>query len=86
MGVDNEIALYIIQTHFNTYYTGITNSIIRRWNEHVNNKSSYLSKYKAKEIVYIKFYNTRREAAKEERKVKNTGAKKYMLIQQFKPN
>lgn len=78
-----EFAVYIISTHYNTFYTGITNSIIRRWKEHINNKSSYLSKYKAKELVYIEFHETRKKAYKIEQKIKSIGAKKYMIIKRF---
>lgn len=78
------IALYIILTHFGTYYTGITNSIIRRWNDHKEGKSSYLRKFSPKEVVYIEFYNDRKEAAKNERRVKKIGAKKYMLMKEFR--
>ena len=72
------ICLYIISTNFGTYYTGITNSLIRRWKEHKEGKSSYLSKFSPKEVVYVCFYSERKEAAREERRVKSIGAFKYM--------
>jgi len=79
MGQTNFIIVYIIKTHFNTYYTGITNNLIRRWKEHVNGESSYLSKFKPKEVVHIEIYNTRQSAAKKERRIKKIGAYKYLI-------
>jgi predicted GIY-YIG superfamily endonuclease len=73
------VCCYIISTHYRTYYTGITNSIIRRWREHVNGQSSYLSKFTPKEVVYISFYESRKEAARFERYIKRLGAGKFLL-------
>ena len=83
MAEDTEIVVYIIATHFGTFYTGISNSIIRRWKEHNNNRSSYLSKFKAKEVVYIEFYNCRKKAYRVECKIKKMGARKYILLKRF---
>lgn len=80
----NEIVVYIILTHYSTYYTGITNNLIRRYNEHLSGKSSYLSKWTAKEVVHIEYYETRKEAARKERYVKKIGAKNYLLKLKYK--
>lgn len=82
----NEVIVYIILTHYGTYYTGITNSIIRRYNEHLSGKSSYLSKYTAKEVVHIEWFKTRKEAARKERYIKKVGANKYLLKLKFTNN
>lgn len=81
-----EVICYIILTHYNTYYTGITNNLIRRYNEHLSGKSSYLSKYTAKEVVHIEWFDTRKLAAKRERYIKRIGAKKYLLMLKYKSN
>jgi putative endonuclease len=73
------ICLYIISTHVGTHYTGITNNLIRRWKEHNTGQSSYLSKFAAKEVIYVEFFELRKVAAKKERDIKRVGAKKYML-------
>jgi putative endonuclease len=78
------ICLYIISTNYGTFYTGITNNMLRRWEEHKEGKSSYLSKFTPKEVVYIEFYNERKEAAKKERYIKRLGAGKYMLRMEFR--
>ena len=78
------VICYIILTHYGTYYTGITNNLIRRWKEHNEGKSSYLSKFKPKQVIHIEVYSTRKEAAKKERYIKSIGASKYLLKLQFK--
>ena len=80
----DEVICYIILTHYNTYYTGITNNIIRRWKEHIQGKSSYLSKWTGKEVVHIEWFKTRKEAARKERYIKKVGAKNYLLRLKYK--
>jgi predicted GIY-YIG superfamily endonuclease len=75
----DEVICYIILTHYGTYYTGITNSLIRRWKEHIAGKSSYLSKFTGKEVVHIEWFSNRKDAAKKERYIKKVGAKLYLL-------
>lgn len=79
-----EIIVYIIATHYGTYYTGLTNNLLRRWKEHKEGKSSYLSKFKPKEVIYTETFNNRRDAAKKERYIKKVGAYKYLLRLQFR--
>ena len=84
MGQVESIVCYIINTHYGTFYTGITNNLIRRWKEHKAGRSSYLSKFKPKEVVHIEVFDNRKEAAKKERYIKKTGANKYLLKLQFR--
>ena len=84
MGAVELVVCYIISTHFGTFYTGITNNLIRRWSEHKAGKSSYLSKFKPKEVVHIEVFSNRKEAAKKERYIKTKGARKYLLNLQYK--
>ena len=84
MGAVEDIVCYIISTHYGTFYTGITNNLIRRWNEHKQGKSSYLSKFTPKEVVYVEVLSNRKEAAKKERYIKSIGASKYLLRLQFR--
>ena len=79
MAAVEDIVCYIISTHYGTFYTGITNNLIRRWNEHKQGKSSYLSKFTPKEVVYVEVLSNRKEAAKKERYIKSIGASKYLL-------
>jgi putative endonuclease len=81
-----EVVVYIIATHYGTYYTGITNNLQRRWKEHVAGQSSYLKVYLPKEVVYVEFCATRKIAAKKERYIKMIGAGKYLLKLRYKAN
>ncbi len=81
---ESEVVVYIISTHYNTFYTGITNNLIRRWYEHKGGKSSYLSKFVPNEVVYVLRFFNRREAARHERYIKSIGAKKYLLRLKYK--
>lgn len=80
----DEVICYIIRTHYGTYYTGITNNLIRRYKEHLDLKSSYLSRFKAKEVIHIEWFKTRKEAARKERYIKRVGAKNYLLRLKYK--
>jgi putative endonuclease len=73
------IAVYIILTHYGTYYTGMTNSIIRRWGQHVRGESSYLRRVKPKEVVYIEFWPNYSVAGRRERYIKRIGAGKFLI-------
>ena len=84
MGEVQQIVVYIISTHYGTYYTGITNNLLRRWKEHNQGKSSYLRRFKPKEVVYIEFYNDRSVAAFNERRVKRMGAKRFINRKLFR--
>ena len=84
MAAVEDVVCYIISTHYGTFYTGITNNLIRRWNEHKQGKSSYLSKFTPKEVVYVEVLSNRKEAAKKERYIKSVGASKYLLRLQFR--
>ena len=73
-----EVFVYIIETHFGTYYTGISNNVLRRWKEHVNGQSSYLSKFKPLELVYSVSCVNRSTAHRLEVRIKKIGALNYM--------
>lgn len=75
---ESEVFVYIIETHFGTYYTGITNNLLRRWKEHKAGQSSYLSKSKPKQVIYSVGCINRRSAHKLEVKIKRVGALKYL--------
>lgn len=77
------IAVYIILTHYGTYYTGMTNSLIRRWHEHVSGQSSYLRRVKPKEVVYVELWPTYSMAGKREKMIKRIGARKFLIKLQY---
>jgi predicted GIY-YIG superfamily endonuclease len=65
--------VYIIETEDKTYYTGMTNDVARRFQEHLSGDSksaSYLKMHKPKFIVYMAERKTRGDAMRLERKLK----------------
>ena len=66
--------VYIIETEDGTYYTGMTNNLSRRLNEHLSGNSrsaTYLRAHKPVYVVHISECTTRSEAMKLEYKIKN---------------
>lgn len=84
VGSGESVVVYIILTHYSTYYTGITNNLIRRWKEHCKGHSSYLRKFTPKEVVYIELFPNRKLAYKKEQYIKRFGARKYLIFKRFK--
>jgi putative endonuclease len=76
--------LYILRTSKNTLYTGQTNDLEKRIEEH-KSKSSKSAKYtrafESVELVYSEKYKTRSEAMKREAQLKKwSKAKKEALV------
>ena len=75
--------VYILKCADNSYYTGITNSIARRFAEHQNgrNPGSYTHSRRPVELVYTRWFTYVKEAISFEKQVKGwTRAKKEALI------
>ena len=75
--------VYIIETEDGTYYTGQTNDLYRRLQEHLSNNSksaSYFHIHKPKYLVYLEELETRSDAMKREREIKQNRKLKLSLI------
>ena len=76
--------VYIIKCSDDTYYTGMTNNIGRRWQEHCyseENKSTYTYTRKPLELVFYEPFNDVKQAFAFERKLKKwSRLKKEALI------
>ncbi|MBD3408080.1 MAG: GIY-YIG nuclease family protein [Candidatus Lokiarchaeota archaeon] len=75
--------VYIIETEDETYYTGITNNLLRRMKEHTSGSgrgAAYLRMHKPKYLVYLAECETRSEAQKLEYKIKKDQKLKMSLI------
>ncbi len=76
--------VYIIKCADNTYYTGMTNNINRRWYEHCysqDNKYSYTYNRKPLKLVFYETFHDVKQAYKFERKIKKwSKAKKEAII------
>jgi putative endonuclease len=65
--------VYIIETEDGTYYTGMTNDVARRFQEHLSGttrSAAYLKMHKPKYVVYLAECRTRGDAMRLERKLK----------------
>ena len=71
--MENNYYTYIIKTVKNTLYCGITNDILSRFKAHIEGKGAkYTRAFKPKEIVYLKEFENKSKASKEEYRIKKT--------------
>jgi len=77
--------LYIIECENGTLYTGITNNMIRRFQQHTSGQGAkYFRRSKPKQLVYQEFGFSRSEASKREVAIKRlTRQQKLRLITDF---
>lgn len=71
--VDSMYFVYIIETEDGTYYTGMTNDVARRFQEHLSGNSkgaAYLKMHKPLYVVYLTECITRGEAIRLENRIK----------------
>lgn len=76
---------YILLCSDNSYYTGITNSLLRRMDEHANGKSKSTRAKRPLKLIYTKPFATRKESRALEVHIKKRGAKRFLLQEKFKP-
>lgn len=78
--------VYIIQTVDNTLYCGIAKDVFKRFYEHINGKGAkYTKSHKPEKIVYIKDFEDKSSALKEEYRIKKLAKKdKIDLIENNK--
>ena len=75
---------YMIRCEDNSIYTGITNNVEKRFNNHINGKGAkYTKSHKPKAIVYVDILENKSLALKEEYRIKKTlnRSKKLELIE-----
>ena len=65
-----------------TFYVGITDNIISRFNQHKNKQSFYTKQFSDIKLVYAEKYEDKHQAAIREKQLKGwSHAKKQLLIQ-----
>ncbi len=76
--------VYLIQCKDKSIYTGITNDLERRFNQHKRKKGgAYTRSHTVKEIIYTEKFQTKSEALKRELEIKGwRREKKLSLINQ----
>ncbi len=80
------IYVYIIQMVDNRYYTGLTQDIIKRFEQHNQGQSKSTKWYRPLTLIYVTETPDRKTARRLEIKIKNITAKRYLLHQRFRPN
>ena len=76
--------VYIIETDDGTYYTGQTNDLSRRLQEHISQSSqsaTYFKMHKPLFLVYLEEFETRGDAMRREIEIKKNQKLKQELIE-----
>lgn len=80
-------SLYILQCSDGTFYTGITNNVPRRLEEH--NSSNLGAKYtrgrRPVELVYTRKFRNRSTASREERRIKQLSRDEKKSLVLYRP-
>ncbi len=79
---------YLLLTDKNTYYCGYTDDVEKRFEKHKQGLAAkYTRAFKPIKIAYIKEFDTKQEAQKEEYRIKHklTRKQKDMLANSYKP-
>ncbi len=74
--------IYILKCSDDLLYTGFTNDISRRFNEHQlgRNKSSFTYKRRPVELIFHQEFNDVKQAIYFEKRIKNWSAKKKLAL------
>jgi putative endonuclease len=75
---NEKVSMYILKLKSGLFYCGITNNVERRYKEHSEGKKSWASKVGVVKIVYVKTFDDRRQAVREEKRVKVFGVSKFV--------
>lgn len=76
---------YILFCNDSSYYTGITNNLARRIEEHKKGQSKSTRRKRPIRLIWVNAFKTRSEARSKEVYIKNRGAKRFLLHKQFSP-
>lgn len=73
--------LYILQTKFGQFYTGITNDVKRRMAEHKNGKGGRFTRsFKFKSLLYTEEHPDKSSALKRERQIQGWSRKQKLAL------
>ena len=86
--MQSQYYVYILTNNYNrVLYTGVTNNILRRLQEHKSGRGSiFTSKYRAHKLVYLATFDKNLDASAFEKKLKaGSRQKKLDLINEMNP-
>ena len=73
--------IYILKCADNSLYTGVTNNLKRRFNEHKNKTGgNYTRAHKVEKILYTEEYKTKSQALKREAQIKKLRRKNKLNL------
>ncbi len=74
--------VYILECKDGTYYTGVTNDIERRFNEHINgeNSNSYTYSRRPLKLVFSELFIEPNQAIEFEKQIKKWNRKKKIAL------
>tara|TARA_R100001244_G_scaffold131431_1_gene104659 strand:- start:303 stop:569 length:267 start_codon:yes stop_codon:yes gene_type:complete len=78
MGMVGVKFVYILRIDAATFYTGITQNLRERVNQHLSRQSKSTRKYKELKLVYYEKFASYGEARSKEVYIKNRGAKRFL--------
>jgi putative endonuclease len=83
---DYEFFVYILSSKSRTLYTGVTNDLAHRIQQHKDGKSSFTKRYKINRLVYFERFQYIDKAIARESQLKNwTREEKVQLIESQNP-
>ena len=88
-GIYNCYVYILTNKNRTVLYTGVTNNLHRRLDEHFNNQNpqSFSSRYNTKYLIYYQKFGWIQLAIEREKEIKNLSReKKLKLIRNFNPN
>lgn len=80
------IYCYILIMSDNRHYTGITKNLETRLKQHNAGHSNFTSKYLPVKLIHFEKFKDYKEARRKEKKIKNFGAKRYLIQKKFAAN
>jgi putative endonuclease len=85
MMISQKWFVYILKCSNGCFYTGITNDVARRFNEHKSGKGAkYTRAFRVKKIVYVEAASSRSAASKKEAEIKSwTRKEKKVYIRKY---
>jgi len=86
MQVTQPIHVYILKMSNGKYYTGMTQNIKVRIKQHDHGYSKSTKWHRPLELIWHTVAKDRKTARRLEIKIKNRGARKFLLDQRFKHN